>query len=254
MRALVVAIATTSAASRRRAPRTRDVPPGRCPATCQSPRKAHVPGVSWRPQPARVATRRPGRARPRPQGPGPFAVPGREATEPSCRPRPQGSDPRRWLDIQGAEVGGRDHELADDQVRAEFGDAVADPVDPDLDHRGAAAGVEGAGVGDDLVAEAAGAEDVQLQLDRGEVEAGRDRAEGGPGGDGVAEGGPDAAVDEAAGVQVAALDDDPAAGVVVLDLQRLDAEIGGKLPTANSRMSSGLTWERSAMARYVNKK
>ena len=57
------------------------------------------------------------------------------------------------------------------------------------------------------------AEDVQLQLDRREVVARRDAAEGRPGGDGVAERGPDAAVDEAAGVQVAAVDDDPAAGV-----------------------------------------
>lgn len=38
-------------------------------------------------------------------------------------------------------VAGRDHELADDQVRAEFRGAVADPVDPDLDHGGAAARV-----------------------------------------------------------------------------------------------------------------
>ena len=40
--------------------------------------------------------------------------------------------------------------------------------------------------------------------------------------------GPDAAVDEAAGMQVAALDQDPPARVLVLDLQRLDAEIGGE--------------------------
>jgi hypothetical protein len=35
-------------------------------------------------------------------------------------------------------------------------------------------------------------------------------------------------VDEAAGMKVAALDQDPAARVVFLDLQRLDAEIGGE--------------------------
>src|SRR6201999_2915882 len=81
-------------------------------------------------------------------------------------------------------------------------------------------------VGDALVAQAAGAEDVQLQLDRGEVPARRDRAEGGPGGDRVAERRPDAAVDEAAGMQVTRLDLDAPTRVVVLDLEGLDAEVG----------------------------
>src|SRR6185503_19670406 len=69
---------------------------------------------------------------------------------------------------------------------------------------------------------------VQLQLDRREVVSRRDAAEGRPGGDRVAERGPDAAVDEAAGVQVAAVDDDAAARVRVLYLQRLDPEVAGK--------------------------
>ena len=86
----------------------------------------------------------------------------------------------------------------------------------------------GVGDGDDLVAEQAGGEDVELQLDRGEVVVRRDVAEGRPGGDGVAERGPDAAVDEAAGVQVALVDDDAAAGEGVLDLQRLDPEVAGE--------------------------
>ena len=70
----------------------------------------------------------------------------------------------------------------------------------------------GVGGGDDLVVEQAGGEDVELQLDRGEVVARGDVAEGRPGGDGVAERGPDAAVDVAARVQVALVDDDAAAG------------------------------------------
>ena len=86
----------------------------------------------------------------------------------------------------------------------------------------------GVGDGDDLVAEQAGGEDVELQLDRGEVVARRDVAEGRPGGDGVAERGPDAAVDVAARVQVALVDDDAAAGEGVLDLERLDAEVAGE--------------------------
>ena len=88
--------------------------------------------------------------------------------------------------------------------------------------------MEGLGDGDDLVAEQAGGEDIQLQLDRREVVAGRDAAKGRPSGDGVAERGPDAAVDEAARVQVALVDDDRAAGVRVLDLQRLDPEVAGE--------------------------
>ena len=126
-------------------------------------------------------------------------------------------------------VARRQDELADDQVRRQARLlALAAALDPDLDHDRALADVEGLGPGLDLVAEDAGGEDVELQLDRGEVVAGRDAAEGRPGGDGVAERGPDAAVDEAAGVQVALVDDDPAAGVGVLDLQRLDPEVAGE--------------------------
>ena len=95
--------------------------------------------------------------------------------------------------------------------------------------------MERLGDGDDLVAEQAGGEDVELQLDRREVVAGRDAAEGRPGGDGVAERGPDAAVDEAAGVQVALVDDDPAARVGVLDLERLDPEVAGEAAAAGRR-------------------
>ena len=84
--------------------------------------------------------------------------------------------------------------------------------------------------GDDRVAEHAGREDVQLQLDRREVVLRRNRAERRPGGDGVPEGGPDAAVDEAARMQVALVDDDPADRVRVLDLERLDAEVAGEAP------------------------
>ena len=57
------------------------------------------------------------------------------------RSRPRTKAPRR-RPLVVERVAGRDHELADDQVRAEFRDAVADAVDADLDHGGAAAGVE----------------------------------------------------------------------------------------------------------------
>ena len=138
-------------------------------------------------------------------------------------------------DLEGAEYAlesslpWRQHELADDQVRRQPRLlALAAALDPDLDHDRALADVQRLGHGDDLVAQEPGGEDVQLQLDRREVVARRDAAEGRPGGDGVAERGPDAAVDEAAGVQVALVDDDPAAGVGVLDLQRLDPEVAGE--------------------------
>ena len=82
--AVVVAMTTTTAA-----PSTRCKPwcchgnSRACSATarvtdlCQSTRKGRVPGVSWRPQPARVATRRPGLAVP--DRPGPRTPP-----SPSC--------------------------------------------------------------------------------------------------------------------------------------------------------------------------
>jgi hypothetical protein len=41
--------------------RTRALPRGTATSLCRSPRNPHVPGVSWRSQPARTATRRPGR-------------------------------------------------------------------------------------------------------------------------------------------------------------------------------------------------
>src|SRR6201999_2950713 len=49
-----------------------------------SPRIPHVPGVSWRPQPARAATRRPGRSR---MGGAPLGAPPRTAAAPG-RPPP----------------------------------------------------------------------------------------------------------------------------------------------------------------------
>jgi len=101
--------------------------------------------------------------------------------------------------------------------------------------------------GDDLVPEHPGREDVQLQLDRREVVLGRNRAKGRPGGDGVAEGGPDATVDEAAGMQVALVDDDPADRVGVLDLQRLYAEVAGKA----SRQEGADALGRDRRARLV---
>ena len=65
------------------------------------------------------------------------------------------------------------HELADDQVRRSPRLLTLAPaLDPDLDHDRAAADVERLAGGDDLVAEHARREHVQLQLDRREVVAG----------------------------------------------------------------------------------
>ena len=110
-------------------------------------------------------------------------------------------------------LAGGKHELADDQVRGQFGLAVADAVDPDLDHDGAAAGVEG--VASATISSPGRPAPKTFSFSSIVVKslARRDAAEGRPGGDGVAERGPDAAVDEAARVQVAAVDDDAAAGV-----------------------------------------
>ena len=99
-------------------------------------------------------------------------------------------------------------------------------MDADLDHVGRAAGVEVLGGGDQLVAGPAGGEHVELHLHRGEVVAGRQVAEGLPGGDAVGQRDPGAAVDEPAGMQVALVDDDPPARALVADLERLDPEVG----------------------------
>src|ERR1044071_6275790 len=120
---------------------------------------------------------------------------------------------------------GRQDELRHEQIRGELRPAVPDPFDPDLDHDRGAADVERRRHGDDLIAGQAGAEDVELELDRREVVPRRDAAEGRPGGDGVAERGPGTAMDEPTWVQVTPVDDDPAPSVRVLDLQRLDPEV-----------------------------
>ena len=102
---------------------------------------------------------------------------------------------------------------------------AGDSHQPDL---GAAADVLGLGAGDQLVALDSRREDVQLQLDRGEVVAVGEVAEGAPGSDRVRERGPDPAVDEAAWVQVTVVDDDAAGGVIVLDFERLDTQVARK--------------------------
>ena len=80
--------------------------------------------------------------------------------------RPSDPAPARPL------VARRQHELADDQVRRQAGlRALAAALHPDLDHDRALAGVKRLADGDDLVAEQAGGEDVELQLDRREVVA-----------------------------------------------------------------------------------
>src|SRR3954452_13853929 len=114
-------------------------------------------------------------------------------------------------------AGGGKYELGYDEIGGKLLLPLADPLDPHLDHDRGAADVQRCGHGDDLVAREAGAEDVELELDRREVVPRRDAAEGGPGGDGVAERGPGAAVDEAARVQVALVYDDAPTGMRVLD-------------------------------------
>ena len=96
----------------------------------------------------------------------------------------------------------------------------------DLDDVGRAAGVEVHRGRDQLVARSGGAEHVELHLDCGEVVTRREVAERLPRADRVGERHPGAAVDEAAGMQVAAIDDHAAAEVLVGDLDRLDAEVG----------------------------
>src|SRR5205085_3535155 len=83
------------------------------------------------------------------------------------------------------------------------------------------------GPGEDLVAGERRREGVELDLDRGEVVAVGQVPEGLPGGDGVAEADPGAAMDETAGVQVPGLDLDPAERVGVGDLERLDPHLRG---------------------------
>ena len=101
-------------------------------------------------------------------------------------------------------------------------------MNPDLDHVGRAAAVQVLGGRDQLVAGSPAREHVQLHLDRREVVAGRQVAEGLPGADRVGERDPGAAVDEPAGVQVALVDDDPAEAALVVELERLDPELVGE--------------------------
>jgi hypothetical protein len=93
-----------------------------------------------------------------------------------------------------------------------------------------AALVKVTGGGHQLVAQAARRERIQLQLDRREVVAGGQMAEGLPGCDGVAKANPDATVHEASGMQVALVDDQPSLGELIGDLDRFDAEVGRKRP------------------------
>ncbi len=155
-------------------------------------------------------------------------------------------------DMRRSGGGWRQHELGDDEIRGELGLAVPDALDPDLDHDRGAADVQRLGVGDDLVALQAGAEDVQLQLDRREVVARRDAAEGRPGGDGVAERGPGAAVDEAARMQVRrSTTTRPRACVSSISSGSIPRS-PGKLPRRNCLACSVVTCERSALARSIS--
>jgi hypothetical protein len=79
-------------------------------------------------------------------------------------------------------VARRQDKLRDDQVRrqARLG-TRAQALDLDLDHDRALTGVKRRSDGDYLIAGQAGGEDVELELDRGEVVARRDVAEGRPG-------------------------------------------------------------------------
>jgi hypothetical protein len=78
-------------------PRLRGVPHGTASSLCRSPRNPHVPGISWRPQPARVARKCPGPHLGRP--PWPRITPAQAHRPQSVRPRtlavPHRSRPRR---------------------------------------------------------------------------------------------------------------------------------------------------------------
>jgi hypothetical protein len=168
------------------------------------------------------------------------ALPGRPpAPSKKLSGTPTGTGLRAW----------GENELRNDQICREAGLlALAPALDLDLDHDRALADVQGLGDGDDLVSEQTGREDVELQLDRREVVFPGDVAEGRPSGDGVAQRRPDAAVDVTARVQVTTVDDDPAFGEIVLDPQRLDRKVTGKLPGRKARTFSGVNGERSSLA------
>src|SRR3954447_17260459 len=136
------------------------------------------------------------------------------------------AEPVRTGCMPGSLARAAQHDLRAHEVRGEPL-AVADADLPDL---GAAADVQGLADRVEGVAVAAGGEDVDLQLDGGEVETGLEVAHRAPGGDGVGEGGPRAAVDVAARVQVAAVDDHAADDAALVDVDELDAEVAGEGP------------------------
>ena len=114
-------------------------------------------------------------------------------------------------------------------------------MDADLDHVGAAPGMEVLGGGDQLVPGATGGEHVQLHLDGGEVVARRQVPEGLPGGDRVGERDPGAAVNQPAGVQVAPVDDDPPVERSSVTSSGSTPRSAGKLSATRARSDSGVT-------------
>jgi hypothetical protein len=114
------------------------------------------------------------------------------------------------------------------QVKKAAGPPVL--LDPHLPYLRAAADVERPAQRGQHVAHATGGEDVRLQLRRREVGALLEVPKRAPGRHGVGERHPDAAVDIAAGVEVAVVHREPALHLVVLDAHHLDAEVAGEAP------------------------
>jgi hypothetical protein len=112
------------------------------------------------------------------------------------------------------------------QVKKAAGPPVL--LDPHLPYLRAAADVERPAQRGQHVAHATGGEDVRLQLRRREVGALLEVPKRAPGRHGVGERHPDAAVDIAAGVEVAAVHLEPALHLIVVDPDHLDAELPGK--------------------------
>src|SRR4051812_46908917 len=144
------------------------------------------------------------------------------AGRPGTRSKARSSS-RRWRSCGSASAWptATEHDLGADEVRRELL-AAMHPHLPDLR---APAHVQRRADGLEDVALPRRGEHVDLQLAGGEAVAGLEVAHRAPGGDGVGERRPDPAMHIAAGVQVATVDHQAAAHVLVGDLGQLDAEV-----------------------------
>ena len=119
-----------------------------------------------------------------------------------------------------------EHDLRADEVGHQA--LVGLAADPDLPDLRAPPDVQRLADADQDVARAAGGEDVRLQLDRREARVRLERVHRAPGGDGVGERGPGAAVHVAAGVQVPRVHRHAPDGALARDLDQLDPQVAGE--------------------------